>query len=236
MAGVTHGAQTKVPPAPSTEAIGNSVPPLPAPRLERRTANRDSYNAIANSWDMARTSFYGRERAYIDAFLDGLPAPSSILDLGCGTGRPIGEYILAQRHHLTGVDQAAALLDLARARFPSGRWINSTIEGFATGEMFDGIVCWDALFHIDRPLHATLLTRFASMLGRGGRLMLTVGGSEHPAFIDTMFGETFSYDSHPPDKVLSILHHLGFEPVISEFMNVPTGRDKGRYAIVARVA
>lgn len=66
--------------------------------------------------------------------------------------------------------------------------------------------------------------------------MLTVGGFGHPAFTDTMFGETFFYDSFPPDKVLSMLAELGFKPLIAEFMNEPTsGRDKGRYAIVARM-
>jgi hypothetical protein len=65
--------------------------------------------------------------------------------------------------------------------------------------------------------------------------MLAVGGSDHPAFVDTMFGESFFYDSHPPERVVTMLGQVGFEPVIAEFMNEPTAeRDKGRYAIVAR--
>ena len=198
--------------------------------------NRSSYNAIASSWDTARTSFYGRERSYLDIFLEGLPVPSRILDLGCGTGRPIAEHILAQGHHLTGVDQASKLLDLARSRFPDGIWIESRIEDFEATEQFGGVVCWDALFHIERLHHGALLSRVTKMVGTDGRLMLTVGGSNHPAFTDTMFGETFFYDSHPPEKVLSLLHQLGFEPLVSEFMNEPTsGRDKGRYAIVTQM-
>jgi hypothetical protein len=65
--------------------------------------------------------------------------------------------------------------------------------------------------------------------------MLTVGGSAHPAFIDTMFGEEFFYDSHPPEAALALLRDVGFEPIVAEFMNEPTdGRDKGRFAIGAR--
>ena len=37
--------------------------------------NRESYNAIAASWDATRSAFYGREREYVDALLDGLPVP-----------------------------------------------------------------------------------------------------------------------------------------------------------------
>ena len=50
-----------------------------------------------------------------------------------------------------------------------------------------------------------------------------------------MLGESFFYDSHPPEILLRMLYDLGFESLVSEFMNLPTGgRDKGRYAVVAR--
>ncbi|PKO56570.1 MAG: class I SAM-dependent methyltransferase [Betaproteobacteria bacterium HGW-Betaproteobacteria-13] len=197
--------------------------------------NRDSYNAIASSWDAARVGFYGRERDYVDTLLCGLPAGAKVLDLGCGTGRPIAEYILAAGHALTGIDQSEALLTLARERFPQATWIHARIESFSTEERFHAIVCWDALFHIDRTIHEPLLRRFAAMLLPGGRMMLTCGGSEHPAFTDTMFGQPFHYDSHPPEIVLEMLAGLGFEALVSEFMNLPTsGRDKGRYAVVVR--
>lgn len=197
--------------------------------------NLKSYNAIADVWAKTRVAFYGREQVYLDAFLDGLNVPSAILDLGCGTGRPMAEYILQQGHEITGVDQAVGLLKHARASFPQAVWTEASIESFTSSQKFAGIVCWDALFHIERAKHEGLLQRMCDMLDEGGRLMLTVGGSAHPAFEDTMFGEIFFYDSHPPEQVLELLRKQEFEIVIGEFMNQPTpGRDKGRYAIVAR--
>lgn len=201
----------------------------------RSDLNRDSYNAIAASWDEARSAFSGEERAYADALLAGLPPGSRILDLGCGTGRPFAEYALARGHDVTGVDQAQALIDLARNRHPTSTWVLSTIEAYEPAGTFAAIVCWDALFHIERARHAALLARFAAALAPGGRLMLTVGGSDHPAFTDEMFGATFFYDSLPPNQVHGILDRLGFEYVVAQFINPPTaGRDKGRYGIVAR--
>ena len=205
--------------------------------MDHPSLNRASYNAIAPSWDAARVAFHGRERAYLDALLDGLPAQSAVLDLGCGTGRPIAAYLLDKGHRVTGVDQAEALLALARRRFPAATWINGTIEAFVPAARFDAIVCWDALFHIDRSAHEMLFARFAKTLLLGGRLMLTFGGSDHPAFTDSMHGRTFFYDSHPPEQVLGMLADRGFVPVVAEFMDLPTGgRDKGRYAVVARLA
>ena len=199
--------------------------------------NRDGYDSIASQWDTARSKFSGREIEYLDAFLDGLPIPSSFLDLGCGTGRPIAESLLERGHRVTGVDQSAGMLELARRRLPAGIWIESRIEDFEPTERFDGIVCWDAMFHIERGCHEDLIHRMAGMLVGGGRLMLSFGGSDHPAFTDTMYGETFFYDSHPPELELEILRSSGFELLISEFTNVPDGgRDKGRYVVVARLA
>lgn len=199
-----------------------------------RALNRESYDAIASAWDSARVAFSGRERNFVETLLEGLPTTANILDLGCGTGRPIAADLLSRGHRVTGVDQAEALLDLARSRFPDATWIAGSLEAFASATPFDAIVCWDALFHIDRAEHAGLFGRFSRMLRPRGRLMLTVGGSEHPAFTDQMFGETFFYDSHPPDQALSLLAAAGFTPILAEFLNLPTGgRDKGRHAIVA---
>jgi cyclopropane fatty-acyl-phospholipid synthase-like methyltransferase len=197
--------------------------------------NRESYNAIAAAWDEARRGFVGRERHYVDTLLEGLPARARVLDAGCGTGRPLADYILSRGHDVVGVDQSERLLELARARFPAARWVHSRLEDFAPAAgAFDAIVCWDALFHIPREHHETILGRFARALAPGGRLMLTAGGSAHPAFTDTMFGHEFFYDSHSPERLTSILGGVGFTIVIGEFMNQPTGgRDKGRYAIVA---
>ena len=196
--------------------------------------NREAYNAIAESWDQARRTLSAREQPYLEAFLKDLVSPSHILDLGCGTGRPIAEAVLARGHRVTGVDQAENLLGLARLRFPHATWIASAIETFDSPDRYGGIICWDALFHIDRAVHAGVLRRAATLLEPGGRLMLTVGGSEGPAFTDTMFGREFFYDSHPPERVLELLAECGFVPLLADFIDQPTnGRDKGRYAIVA---
>lgn len=198
--------------------------------------NRDSYNAIAAQWDAARTTLQERERVHLEALVAGLPVPSSILDLGCGTGRPVAAHLLELGHRVTGVDQAEALLALARRRHPQAQWIHAAIETFTPGgQRFAAIVCWDTLFHLDRALHATLFTRFADWLVPGGRLMLSFGGSAHPSFTDTMYDRTFFYDSHAPEQALALLASAGFAPVLSGHLNLPTsGRDKGRYGVLMR--
>jgi hypothetical protein len=70
-----------------------------------------------------------------------------------------------------------------------------------------------------------------------GRFALTVGGSEHPAFTDVMFGHTFFYDSFAPAQVAALLAADGFRVVHKTYLNYPDGaRDKGRVALVGAAA
>lgn len=199
--------------------------------------NRHSYNAIAEDWDAARTTLSRHEPAFLDRLLIDMPLAGKILDLGCGTGRPIAEFLLKRGFDVTGVDQAEDLLALARQRLPQGRWLQARMESFEPDETYDGAVIWDSLFHIPRAQHAPILEKIVDCLRPGAKLMLTVGGSAHPAFTDTMFGHTFFYDSLTPEQTVSVLTALGAVIEHAEFINPPTrGRDKGRYGIVARVA
>lgn len=199
--------------------------------------NRESYNLIAPQWAAARATFFGREREYLDTLLSAAPLGTTILDLGCGTGRPMAEHIVAQGRRVLGVDQARALLEIARDHLPTERWVLSTMQAFEPDEPCHGALLWDSLFHVPRHEHEPILRKVVDALPSGARLMLTVGGSAHPAFTDTMFGQTFSYDSNTPEESEQILARLGCRIVIGEFMNLPDGgRDKGRYAIVAEKA
>ena len=197
--------------------------------------NRDSYNRIASQWDEFRKEVYGREQDYLDLLLSDLPNHALVLDLGCGTGRPMAEYVISKGHGVLGIEQAEELIKLAKKRFPDEQWILSPIEQYDFNNDFHAVIIWDSLFHIDRSRHAIILRNVVEKLPGGGKIMLTVGGSAHPAFTDTMFGQAFFYDSNTPEDTNHILRSLGCQILVGEFMNFPTkGRDKGRYAIVAQ--
>jgi len=196
--------------------------------------NRAAYDRIAAQWSAARNGFFGCEQAYLDALLRSVPPGAAVLDLGCGSGRPMAEYVVACGRRIVGIDQSQALLDIARTRLPGERWILQRMEDYEPAEAYPAAIVWDSLFHIDRREHEPILRKVVAGLEPGGRLMLTVGGSEGPAFTDTMLGETFFYDSNPPEQTERIVQALGCRVLLGEFMNLPDGgRDKGRYAIVA---
>lgn len=201
---------------------------------DKHALNRSSYDSVASAWDAARTSIADRERRYVDMLLNGCPAGETILDLGCGTGRPMGEYVIGRGFHVMGIDQSSGLLEIARARFPSETWIESPIENWPGDGSFCGAICWDAVFHVERVHHAPVLSRIFSCLTAGARLILTSGGSANDPFTDLMFEREFFYDSLPPERLLSLMTDIGYELRLVEYLDLPTGgRDKGRLGVVA---
>lgn len=166
-----------------------------------------------------------------------VPKGSTILDVGCGTGRPMAEYVISQGRHVVGIDQSEAMLELARRHFPKETWVLSPMEAYDPQVAYQGALIWDCLFHVRRTEHEPIISKVVSGLPSGGRVMLTVGGSAHPAFTDVMYGQEFYYDSNTPEETEEILFRLGCRLKVAEYMNVPDGgRDKGRYAIVAEKA
>ena len=197
--------------------------------------NQRSYDAIASQWQQARLIISAREQRYLDALMIDLTPGETVLDLGCGTGRPMAAWFIDQGLHVTGIDQSAEMLALARLAFPQARWLRHSLPELQLAEKFNAIVLWDALFHLPRSHHRLLLERSYNHLLPGGKLMLTSGGSADAAFTDTMFEHRFFYDSLAPDTLQSVLEEIGFHIEVMEVIDPPTtGRDKGRIAIVAR--
>jgi SAM-dependent methyltransferase len=198
--------------------------------------NRESYNAVASQWAAVRTELSASERSILARTLDGVARGACVLDLGCGTGRPIAEYLVAHGLQVTGVDQSIGMLEIARLCLPEQRWVLARLEDYQPTGLFHAVVLWDSLFHIERSAHALILHRARSVMPVGSRIALTSGGTAtNTGFTDMMFDHTFYYDSHPPAGMLALLEQEGFAVDHVEVLNVSTsGRDKGRIAVVAR--
>jgi cyclopropane fatty-acyl-phospholipid synthase-like methyltransferase len=196
--------------------------------------NEESYNTIAQRWDEQRVHLSPAEARILPLVTAGLARAATILDLGCGTGQPVATHFASAGFRIVGIDQSREMLALAQQRLPAHEWQLGTIQNFPSMENVSAVIAWDSLFHIARDKHAAIFRRVRETLPIGGRFALTAGGSEHPAFTDTMFGETFFYDSHAPVDTVRLLEAAGFSIVHQEMLNEPDGgRDKGRVAIIA---
>ncbi len=144
----------------------------PTPELAERT--RDIYEEQAARYDAERSRKLFEAR-WLTRFSDGLPSGGRVLDLGCGTGDPIGSWLIGEGFDYTGVDIAEAMLDIARTRWPAKDWRQGDMRDMDIGVTFDGIIAWNSFFHLTRDEQRACLPRLGQHLKPGGHLMVTVG-------------------------------------------------------------
>lgn len=140
-----------------------------------------TYNAAADAYDDPANSFWARfGRRTIDRLR--LAPGECVLDVCCGSGAsaiPAAQAV-GPKGSVLGIDLAAKLLDLARAKAAAGGLAN--VE-FRTGDMlrlglpdehFDAVVCVFGIFFV--PDMAAAARELWRVVRPGGRLAITVWG------------------------------------------------------------
>ena len=187
------------------------------------------YDLIAEQWDARGHSF--RQRRYLDLILEGLERGARVLDVGCGTGRPVAEYLVARGFRVVGVDSSEGMLGIARRAVPEAEFVRGDMTEASFGEGFAAAVVWDSLFHVPRAYHAGVFSKLHAALVPEGRLLLSAGGTGEEGFTSEMYGQTFFYSGFAPAETLALLRDAGFRVELFE-VDDPTSR--GHVAVVAR--
>lgn len=107
----------------------------------------------------------------------GAQAGERILDVGCGTGH-LTAQIGATGAHVVGMDFSRTMLDTARQKYPSMRWVEGdardfSLESLRLNEPLDAIFS-NATLHWVRPPQKFLACAF-EVLKPGGRLVAEFG-------------------------------------------------------------
>jgi SAM-dependent methyltransferase len=141
-----------------------------------------------------------------------LPRRGRVLDLGCGSGRPIAAELIRRGFRLTGMDSSPSLIALCRARFPGEEWIAGDMRALDLGRRFDGLIAWHSSFHLTPDDQRELVPRCAAHVEPGGTLMFTSGDAEGVR-IGKWQGEPLYHASLAPDEYRALLEANGFDLV-----------------------
>ena len=208
---------------------------------------QNPYDAIAEQWHShsREQAYVDRVLGYVDRVLKDLPPGSKVLDVGCGTGSPIALYLAQQGYRVTGVDQSEKMLEIARAVVPAAEFIHGDMVEMQFTEKFAAAIAWDSIFHVERKHHSAIYRKLASALEMGGRMLLSVGGSDIDSgvkdstsntavaegFTSEMFGHAFFYSGYAPAVARKLLEAEGFE---IEVWEVDDPSSLGHIAVIAR--
>lgn len=133
------------------------------------------FGHLAPQWDADMI----RDGAIIDKILDGagVKAGARVLDVACGTGVLIPDYLARNAASVTAVDISPEMVRIAREKFPQENVtiLCGDIETIALAQKFDCIMVYNAFPHFPDPTH--LIEVLAMMLETGGTLTVAHGMS-----------------------------------------------------------
>ncbi len=152
------------------------------------------------------------EQPWLDSFLNLLPANPRILDIGCGNGMPIADYLIHQGCQVTGVDSSKRMIDDCLQRFPQHHWVQADMRALALPDRFDGLIAWDSFFHLTREDQYKMFAIFRQHVSPKAVLMFTSGPGNGEA-IGTFEGEALYHASLAPEEYRQLLQEQGFSVV-----------------------
>ena len=133
------------------------------------------FNRLAPQWD----SDMIRSDEIINIILDNAMIGESqdVLDVACGTGVLIPDYLARKVSSVTGIDISPEMVEIAKKKFPEEnvRIICADVEETDPGMLFDRIVVYNALPHFPEP--ERLVSRLSELLKSGGVLTVAHGMS-----------------------------------------------------------
>ena len=133
------------------------------------------FDRMAPQWDADMI----RDDAVVSTILDnaGVSAGDRVLDVACGTGVLLPDYLQRQVGQLTGIDISPEMIRIAREKcqLPQVEFICGDVETTEFDGLFDRVVVYNAFPHFPEP--AALIRRLSTLLRVGGTLTVAHGMS-----------------------------------------------------------
>ncbi len=188
------------------------------------------YEKHARTWDADRQNAAWNDKVWHDLFIDRLTTGAEVLDLGCGSGRPVAQHMAQRGLRVTGVDSSPAMISLCRGRLPDHEWIVADMRKLSLDRRFLGILAWDSFFHLDHDDQRRMFSVFAAHASAAALLMFNAG-PQHGEAIGNYRGDVLYHASLAPCEYEALIDRSGFE-VIEHALN--DERAGGRTAWLCR--
>src|SRR5436190_7357511 len=103
-----------------------------------------------------------------------LPANSTVLDLGCGTGIPISKVLIDEGMTVYGIDASPTLVKAFQQNFPNTPVACEAAEdSLFFHRKFDAVIAWGLIFLLPADVQEKVIQKAANALQTGGKLLFT---------------------------------------------------------------
>ena len=139
----------------------------------------DLYDRRSSDWIADRGSILTEaDRTWFDRFTARLSPGDTVLDVGCGSGRPMAAALLERGFRVTGVDSSARLVAHAACALPAGRFVQADMRTLDLGETFAGVLAWHSLFHLSPGDQRIALPRLLAHAAPRATILFSSGPRE----------------------------------------------------------
>ena len=194
-------------------------------RIIRKADVIEFFDQIAATWDDDQI----RDMDKINAILDYARVGNGVdvLDVACGTGVLIPDYLDRNVNKVTAVDISSEMIRIAKSKFDDKRvaFFCSDIEEFRLPDLYDTCMVYNAFPHFVNP--ASLIKCLADKLRMGGRL--TIAHSMSRKQLD-------SHHSGAAKKVsMGLMHEDDLEKLFEGFFEVDVKVSNDQMYVVSGV-
>ncbi|KAK8024272.1 hypothetical protein PG993_012338 [Apiospora rasikravindrae] len=176
---------------PSAQHAPSGVPEQPHHAAPPNVPTKEWFDTKGLDYETSYGHNAGLLKA-VDKFAARLRPGCRVLDLGCGTGRPVAHTLAARGFQVHGVDFSETMIGLSRAAVPNGVFECAHLLDWtpAQGQRFGGIVATSSFYELSREQMETLVSRWRDWLEPGGLALLMMVAAE-----DVPSTKTEMYDS-----------------------------------------
>lgn len=171
----------------------------------------DLYDRRADDWIVDRgPNLTAADSLWLERFTAALVAGDRVLDVGCGSGRPMAAALLERSFNVTGVDSSARLVAKAAEDLASAHFIQADMRTLDLGRTFRGVLAWHSLFHLTPDDQRIALPRLLAHAAPRSVVMFSSGQRLGHA-MGEWHGEPLYHGSLDAAEYDAILARAGFE-------------------------
>ncbi|MCJ1369936.1 hypothetical protein MMC20_001148 [Loxospora ochrophaea] len=140
------------------------------------TSASEFYDSLGMRYEQA----YGHcpdLHAFIDEALNFVPPYASILDVGCGTGKPTASMVVASGRKLHGIDFSSKMVSLSCQQVPGGSFEQADILSYQPQSPFDAVVAIFSLLNFSHAQMTSIIAGFHNWIKPRSYLFI---GTLHP--------------------------------------------------------